>query len=120
MIVGAAGKAGRAVHQHLAGLGHEIAACEVPYATIDELGSADYQAAFSQKALAQINVVRTGLAHVAERGSFTLISGIPSRAPWCLLLPRPWPTGPSKPLSALLPTLHGHTGKRSKAPQPGR
>ena len=81
MIVGAAGKAGRAVHQHLAGLGHEIAAGEVPYATVDELGSADYQAAFSQKALAQINIVRTGLAHVAERGSFTLISGIPSRDP---------------------------------------
>lgn len=31
--------------------------------------------------LAQINLVRTGLPHVAERGSFTLISGIPSRDP---------------------------------------
>ena len=116
MLIGAAGKAGQAVHQHLAELGHGIvtvgrssgdircditdpaqvdrlweqsgpvdavvcAAGEVPYATIDELGSADYQAAFTQKAPAQINVVRTGLAHVAERGSFTLISGIPSRDP---------------------------------------
>lgn len=116
MIIGAAGKAGRAVHRHLAGRGHETiavgrssgdircditdpaqldqlwaqagyvdavvcAAGEVPYATIDELSPEDYQAAFTQKVLAQINVVRTGLGHVAERGSFTLISGIPSRDP---------------------------------------
>lgn len=54
---------------------------EVPYAAIDELGSEDYQSAFTHKVLAQINLVRTGLPHVAERGSFTLISGIPSRDP---------------------------------------
>lgn len=116
MIVGAAGTAGRAVHQHLAGRGHEIltvgrssgdvrcdiadpaqleqlweqagavdavvsTAGEVPYALITELSPEDYRSAFTHKVLAQINLVRTGLAHVAPRGSFTLISGIPSRDP---------------------------------------
>jgi NAD(P)-dependent dehydrogenase (short-subunit alcohol dehydrogenase family) len=57
------------------------AAGEVPYAPITELSSQDYQAAFTQKALAQINLVRSGLSRVAERGSFTLMSGIPSRDP---------------------------------------
>jgi NAD(P)-dependent dehydrogenase (short-subunit alcohol dehydrogenase family) len=54
---------------------------EVPYAPITELGSEDYLSAFTQKGLAQINLVRTGLPYVAERGSFTLVSGIPSRDP---------------------------------------
>lgn len=116
LIVGASGTAGRAVHEHLAGRGHEIitagrtsgdircdiadpsqlagmweqagevdavvcTAGEVPYAPITELCSEDYRSAFTHKALAQINLVRTGLSHVSERGSFTLISGIPSRDP---------------------------------------
>lgn len=58
-----------------------IVAGEVPYAPVAELSSEDYQSAFSKKVLAQINLVRTGLTHVSERGSFTLISGIPSRDP---------------------------------------
>lgn len=57
------------------------AAGEVPYAVLTELSSADFTAAWSKKALAQINLVRTGLEHVSEKGSFTLISGIPSRDP---------------------------------------
>jgi NAD(P)-dependent dehydrogenase (short-subunit alcohol dehydrogenase family) len=54
---------------------------EVTYAPLTELSSADFGSAWAQKALAQINLVRTGLDHVAARGSFTLISGIPSREP---------------------------------------
>ena len=45
------------------------------------MGSSAFTAAWRNKALAQINLVRTGLAHVSENGSFTLISGIPSRDP---------------------------------------
>lgn len=116
MLVGASGKAGRAVHKLMSEQGHEIltvgrnsgefrydisepsrldqlwaqvgpvdavvsTAGEVPYGPIGELNAHDYQAAFSQKALSQINLVHTGLRHIAPRGSFTLVSGIPSRDP---------------------------------------
>ncbi len=57
------------------------AAGDVTYAPIDELCSEDFNAAWTQKALAQINLVRTGLDHVSPHGSFTLISGIPARDP---------------------------------------
>lgn len=116
LIVGAAGKAGRAVHHLLAERGHDIvtvgrssgeircdiadetrlgelwarvgqvdavvsAAGEVPYAPLDQLGADDFESAWTQKGLAQINLVRTGLDHVSARGSFTLVSGIPARDP---------------------------------------
>lgn len=57
------------------------AAGDVVYATLDELSSEDVESSLRQKALAQINLVRTGLDHVSPAGSFTLISGIPSRDP---------------------------------------
>lgn len=57
------------------------AAGEVPYAPLVELSAEDFTSAWIKKALAQINLVRTGLDHVAVKGSFTLISGIPSRDP---------------------------------------
>lgn len=57
------------------------AAGEVRYAEFQALSSADFESAWQQKALAQINLVRTGLDHIAPRGSFTLMSGIPSRDP---------------------------------------
>ncbi|MFF3497128.1 short chain dehydrogenase [Streptomyces sp. NPDC002795] len=116
IVVGAAGKAGGAVHELMGARGHEIVTCgrtsgdvrcdisdpsqlagmwervgqvdavvsaagEVPYAPLAELCGEDFESAWQQKALAQINLVRTGLDHVSERGSFTLISGIPSRDP---------------------------------------
>ncbi|MFD7291999.1 short chain dehydrogenase [Streptomyces sp. NPDC059897] len=116
VLVGAAGKAGRAVHELMGARGHDIvtvgrtsgdvrcdisdqeqlarmwervgqvdavvsAAGDVPYAPLGELRSEDFESAWRQKALAQIDLVRTGLGHVSERGSFTLISGIPSRDP---------------------------------------
>ena len=57
------------------------AAGEVKYAPLDQLSSGDFLESFTQKGLAQINLVRTGLDHVTARGSFTLTSGIPSRDP---------------------------------------
>lgn len=57
------------------------AAGEVPYGRIDQLTPEDYLAAFTSKVLGQIALVRSGLDHVAERGSFTLISGITVREP---------------------------------------
>lgn len=57
------------------------AAGDVVYATLDQLSSADVESSLRQKALAQINLVRTGLDHISPTGSFTLISGIPSRDP---------------------------------------
>ncbi|MFD0557077.1 NAD(P)-dependent dehydrogenase (short-subunit alcohol dehydrogenase family) [Stackebrandtia endophytica] len=116
IIVGAAGKAGRAVHRLLEQRGHDIvtvgrtsgdvrcdisdetqlrrmwqqvgqvdavvsAAGDVTYAPIGELSAANFDAAWKHKGLSQINLVRTGLDQVSPDGSFTLISGIPSRDP---------------------------------------
>jgi NAD(P)-dependent dehydrogenase (short-subunit alcohol dehydrogenase family) len=58
-----------------------IAAGETPFKPFEELTVDDYQAALTGKALSQVNLVREGLAHVAPRGSFTLISGILARDP---------------------------------------
>lgn len=57
------------------------AAGEVVYAPLDELSGGDFESSWRQKALAQIDLVRTGLDHVSPTGSFTLMSGIPSRDP---------------------------------------
>jgi len=57
------------------------AAGDVRYAEFQELSSSDFESAWQQKALAQINLVRTGLEHLSPNGSFTLMSGIPSRDP---------------------------------------
>ena len=57
------------------------AAGDVRFAPLRALSSQDFMAAWQQKALAQINLVRTGVEHVAESGSFTLVSGILSRDP---------------------------------------
>lgn len=57
------------------------AAGDVPYGRVTELTSEDYQAAFQEKALSQINLVQQGVARIAERGSFTLITGILAREP---------------------------------------
>lgn len=116
VVVGGAGKAGRAICQELERRGHTIvtvgrtsgdvrcdisdeaqlilmwqqvgqvdavvsAAGEVRYAPLAALDSQAFNNAWVQKGLAQINLVRTGLDHVSSRGSFTLMSGIPSRDP---------------------------------------
>jgi NAD(P)-dependent dehydrogenase (short-subunit alcohol dehydrogenase family) len=57
------------------------AAGHVPFKLVTELTAADYRAAFHGKVLSQIELVRQGLAVVAERGSFTLITGVLAREP---------------------------------------
>jgi NAD(P)-dependent dehydrogenase (short-subunit alcohol dehydrogenase family) len=51
----------------------------VPYKPVTEMAPEDYLAGFRGKVLCQIELVRQGLAHVAERGSFTLITGVLAR-----------------------------------------
>lgn len=57
------------------------AAGDVPYKPVAEMAAEDYPAAFRGKVLGQIELVRQGLSHVAERGSFTLITGVLAREP---------------------------------------
>ncbi|WP_125776492.1 short chain dehydrogenase [Antribacter gilvus] len=57
------------------------AAGDVPFKPIEEMTADDYRAGFEGKVLAQVELVRQGLAHVPERGSFTLITGVLAREP---------------------------------------
>ncbi|MFG1945723.1 short chain dehydrogenase [Nonomuraea sp. NPDC048826] len=57
------------------------AAGEVPWKPFPEMTPQDYRAAFDGKVLSQIELVRQGLPHVSERGSFTLITGVLARDP---------------------------------------
>jgi NAD(P)-dependent dehydrogenase (short-subunit alcohol dehydrogenase family) len=47
-----------------------------PFAPLPELSLGQYQAGLTDKLLGQIALVRLGLDHVTDGGSFTLISGI--------------------------------------------
>jgi NAD(P)-dependent dehydrogenase (short-subunit alcohol dehydrogenase family) len=57
------------------------AAGDVPFKPVTELTPDDYLAAFRGKVLSQIELVRQGIPRVAERGSFTLITGVLAREP---------------------------------------
>ncbi|GAA2069133.1 short chain dehydrogenase [Streptomyces albiaxialis] len=57
------------------------AAGDVPYKRVAEAAPDDYLAAFRGKVLSQIDLVRQGIPRVAERGSFTLITGVLAREP---------------------------------------
>ncbi|WP_433796376.1 short chain dehydrogenase [Actinoplanes sp. CA-252034] len=57
------------------------AAGHVPFKPVTAMSPEDYLSAFHGKVLSQIELVRQGLPHVAERGSFTLITGILAREP---------------------------------------
>ncbi|ASU82119.1 short chain dehydrogenase [Nocardiopsis gilva YIM 90087] len=57
------------------------AAGDVPYNTLTKLTADDYLSAFRGKALSQIELVRQGTKRIAERGSFTLITGALARDP---------------------------------------
>lgn len=52
------------------------AAGDVPYKPVREMTPEDHTAAFRGKVLSQLELVRQGIPQVAERGSFTLISGV--------------------------------------------
>lgn len=57
------------------------AAGDVPWKAITEMTAQDYQDAFRGKESSQIELVRQGIPRVAERGSFTLITGVLAREP---------------------------------------
>ncbi|MDJ1131192.1 short chain dehydrogenase [Streptomyces iconiensis] len=57
------------------------AAGDVPYKPVLEMTPEDHTAAFRGKVLSQLEVVRQGVSRIAERGSFTLISGVLGREP---------------------------------------
>ncbi|MBG0831366.1 short chain dehydrogenase [Planomonospora sp. ID67723] len=57
------------------------AAGDVPWKPLEQMTPQDYQDAFQGKVLSQIELVRQGVSHVAERGSFTLITGVLARDP---------------------------------------
>ena len=57
------------------------AAGKVPFKPVGELTSEDYLSAFRNKVLSQIELVRQGIPLIAERGSFTLITGVLAREP---------------------------------------
>jgi NAD(P)-dependent dehydrogenase (short-subunit alcohol dehydrogenase family) len=54
---------------------------DVPWKPVTELTPDDYLAGFRGKVLSQIELVRQGIPYVAERGSFTLITGVLAREP---------------------------------------
>ncbi|ALX67426.1 short chain dehydrogenase [Microbacterium sp. XT11] len=53
----------------------------VPFAPLSDLARDDYESAFRDKVLAQVDVVRLGTPFVRDGGSFTLTSGILAREP---------------------------------------
>ncbi|NUT51938.1 MAG: short chain dehydrogenase [Saccharothrix sp.] len=57
------------------------AAGDVPWKKITEMTARDYEDAFRGKVLSQVELVRQGVGRVAERGSFTLITGVLAREP---------------------------------------
>jgi NAD(P)-dependent dehydrogenase (short-subunit alcohol dehydrogenase family) len=57
------------------------AAGPVPWRPLAELDLRDFRDGLEGKALSQVELVRQGLDHVAEDGSYTLITGILARDP---------------------------------------
>ena len=53
----------------------------MPYKRIVDMAPEDYLSAYRGKVAAQIELVRQGTRHVADRGSFTLIAGVLNRDP---------------------------------------
>jgi NAD(P)-dependent dehydrogenase (short-subunit alcohol dehydrogenase family) len=54
---------------------------KTPYGALAELTSEDWLAGVRDKLLGQVELVRLGIAHVSDGGSFTLVSGILSVEP---------------------------------------
>jgi NAD(P)-dependent dehydrogenase (short-subunit alcohol dehydrogenase family) len=57
------------------------AAGDAKFAPLDQLSDSDFQFSLDNKLMGQVNLVRYGLAHVRDGGSFTLTSGVLARAP---------------------------------------
>lgn len=58
-----------------------VAAGDAVFRPLAELSADDFAATFRGKALSQLELVRQGARHVAETGSFTLVSGILTEEP---------------------------------------
>jgi NAD(P)-dependent dehydrogenase (short-subunit alcohol dehydrogenase family) len=58
-----------------------VASGSAPFAHLTELTRDDYLAAFTAKALPQIDVARVALDHVRDGGSITLTTGVLAREP---------------------------------------
>ncbi|CAN5921968.1 short chain dehydrogenase [soil metagenome] len=52
------------------------AAGVTPFAPLSELGLDDFRAGLTDKLLGQVELVRRGVEHVSDGGSFTLVSGV--------------------------------------------
>jgi NAD(P)-dependent dehydrogenase (short-subunit alcohol dehydrogenase family) len=57
------------------------AAGHVPYRALQELTPDDFDTGIRDKLLGQVELVRQGVGHVADDGSFTLITGVLARSP---------------------------------------
>lgn len=58
-----------------------VAVGSVPYRPLTELTREDFVAGYYGKVQSQLDVVRTGIPHVTDGGSFTLTTGILAREP---------------------------------------
>jgi NAD(P)-dependent dehydrogenase (short-subunit alcohol dehydrogenase family) len=57
------------------------AAGQAKFGALDGLADGDFQFSLASKLMGQVNLVRLGLAHVSDGGSFTLTSGVLAREP---------------------------------------
>jgi NAD(P)-dependent dehydrogenase (short-subunit alcohol dehydrogenase family) len=57
------------------------AAGQAKFAPLVQLSDADFRFCLDNKLMGQVNLVRFGFEHVADRGSFTLTAGILARSP---------------------------------------
>ena len=57
------------------------AAGQAKFAPLAQLSDADFRFCLDNKLMGQVNLVRFGFEHVADRGSFTLTAGILARSP---------------------------------------
>ncbi|MEV0675554.1 short chain dehydrogenase [Actinosynnema sp. NPDC050436] len=57
------------------------AAGPVPFKPLADLTPDDFRAGFEGKVLSQVELVRQGVSRIAERGSFTLVTGVLAREP---------------------------------------
>ncbi|RKT55419.1 short chain dehydrogenase [Saccharothrix australiensis] len=57
------------------------AAGDVPFKPLSALTADDFHAGLRGKVLSQVELVRQGVSRIAERGSFTLVTGVLAREP---------------------------------------
>ena len=57
------------------------AAGQAKFAPLAQLNDADFRFCLDNKLMGQVNLVRFGFEHVADRGSFTITTGILARSP---------------------------------------